>query len=662
MINLKTESVRGLSGVGEKTAALLEGAGICTLYDLLCTFPRAFEDHTPVFSLSEDILNKKCALLLRISSQPHVAYTNTKKRVVRFSARLSENSPLIHLAFFNQPYLLSTFHKGDDWLFFGTVKKGSGGLFMFSPSYEKPSDTYSSAVPVYSNVAGLGQKKLAKIIGACLDRIKDEPLCETLPEEILIKEGFPGVKEAFFALHRPENEPQAKKAAERFAFEEMYDFSLAALRLSKREDAVSVKAMPSVDTEPFISSLPFKLTGAQLRSIEEIKNDLTSPVPCEKKAMKRLLQGDVGSGKTAVAAAAMYIAAKSGAKSVMMAPTEILARQHCTTLTKIFSPFGIDVLLLTGSSTTSARREIEERLISDTPLVLVGTHALFESPVIPKNLKLVIVDEQHRFGVNQREKLLKMASSPNYLVMSATPIPRTLAMFLYAGLDISVLDEKPVGRQEIETFLIPPSKKERMYSFIKGELEKGAQGYVICPLVEKDDEDEESELLSAEETAENLSAFMKPYRVGLLHGKMKPQDKKEVMSEFEAGEIDLLVSTTVVEVGVDVPRATVMAIENAERFGLAQLHQLRGRIGRGDKKSTCILITPSKSKEALERLWLLCHSNDGFEIAEYDLKVRGPGDFFGDRQHGELPFTFAESFGTIPLFHRAMEWAKKYNN
>ncbi len=661
MTDLKALSISTLSGVGPKTAETLASFGVRTFYDLLTLFPRTYEDHTPVYSLSETAPDRRCALVMRISSSPRVAYTSSKKRVVRFSARVSESDPLVNIVFFNQPYLLSTFHQGEDWLFFGRVTKSTGGWYMFSPSYEKPSDSYSSAVPVYPTHGGVGTKKLAKIINTCLDRIENEELVETLPKEVLEKEMLPDIHSALFEIHRPASCETAKMAVERFAFEELFNFALASLRLAKREDTKFVEPLRKVDLKPFFENLPFAPTSAQIRVIGEIMSDLTGNGQPRTRAMRRLLQGDVGSGKTAVAAAAMYAVAKNGAKSVIMAPTEILARQHEDSLSRFFDPHKIPVLLLTGSTTAAARREIEKRLMGDEPLVIVGTHALFESGINGRNIRLVITDEQHRFGVNQREKLLSMADSPNSLVMSATPIPRTLAMFLYAGLDISKIDELPRGRQKIETFLIPPSKKERMYSFFKDELAKGRQGYVICPLVEEA-EDGESDLLSAEETFEALSEKLAPYHVGLLHGQMKSSEKQDIMERFASHKLDLLVATTVIEVGIDVPNATVMAIENAERFGLAQLHQLRGRVGRGSEKSTCILITPSKSRDALERLSFMCQSQNGFEIAEYDLEKRGPGDFFGQRQHGELPFSFAENIGNMSLFERAMALAKKYEN
>lgn len=667
MIDLKKESVKTLSGVGQKTALALEGAGICTLYDLLCRFPRAYENHTPVFSLADTSPEHPAALILRVTTAPRVAYTPTKKRIVRFSARLSEKEPIINIAFFNQPYLVSTFHVGEDYVFWGKVVKESSGYFMFSPCFEKPTGEYSENVPVYPSVSALGPKKIKKLVSASLDFIKDKEIAETLPEEVLKEEGLVDIKTAFFMIHRPENKLSAAAGIKRFQFEELFNFSLSSLRLSEKEDLKLIPSMKRVDLEEFYKILPFELTGAQRRVIEEIEKDLVTDTPTTR-AMRRLLQGDVGSGKTAVAAGAMFIALKNGYKCTIMAPTEILAQQHFTTLEKLFAPLKIPVLLLTGSTRAAERRETETRLLDKDPVILVGTHALFESGIKPYKLGLVITDEQHRFGVKQREKLLSMAEYPNSLVMSATPIPRTLAMFLYAGLDISVLDEVPKGRKKTETYLIPPAKKDRMYSFIKEQLEKGNQGYVICPLVEESKEEQlysdmmsAPDLVSADRTYAELSKKLAPFKVGLLHGKMKPSDKAAVMQSFSKGETDLIVSTTVVEVGVDVPNATVMAIENAERFGLATLHQLRGRVGRSSKPSQCILITPSNSRDALERLSFLCRSSNGFEIAEYDLEKRGPGDFFGYRQHGDMPFVFAQNVTDPTLIKRAQESAKKYN-
>jgi len=555
---------------------------------------------------------------------------------------------------------------GSDYRFYGKLSKGGSGYFMFSPSFEPVEAMTADTVPVYSPQGGLSSGKIAKIIKTLLSSISPLDILDTLPEEVRRENMLMPLGEALFEIHCPTDGRVLDRAKERLIFDELFEFSLAAEKLRRREDTQIAPSMEKVDTTPFINALPFPLTNAQKRSLAEIENDLTGTVQPHR-AMRRLLQGDVGSGKTAVAAGAIYIAMKNGGKAYLMAPTEILACQHFETLKAWFEPMGFRVMLLTGSTSAKERRNIREYLQLHDPLLIVGTHALFEEETRPYNLTLVITDEQHRFGVNQREKLLSKATVRNNLVMSATPIPRTLAMFLYAGLDVSILDELPPGRQEISTLLIPPSKRERMYGFIESEIANGHQAYIICPLVEESEEEAlerevsgKGSLMSAVEMAESLKKRFERYNVGLLHGKMKPADKNAVMEGFAKGEIQILVSTTVVEVGVNVPNATVMAIEDSDRFGLAQLHQLRGRIGRGKDKSWCIFITSTKSRDALSRLEFMTKCTDGFKIAEYDLEQRGPGDFFGERQHGELQLPLASTTRDVTLFKKAADSAKAY--
>lgn len=666
MTDLKSMPVSSIKGVGAKTAEALNKAGIITCLDLLRLYPRTYEDRTPRYMLEDAPLDCKVALVMRVTTAPSIAYTKTGKRIVRFSARQREGSPVVHIAFFNQTYLANAFHLGSDYRFYGKLSKSQSGYYMFSPSHEPIDAVSADTVSVYSPIASLSSGKVSKLIRTLLSIIHPSDIEDTLPEEIRRENMLMPLGKALFEIHCPTDKLVLEKAKERLIFDELFEFSLSAERLKRREDTDVVPSMNKVDVTPFIKALPFPLTNAQKRALSEIENDLTSTKQPHR-AMRRLFQGDVGSGKTVVAAGAVYIAVKNGGKAYVMAPTEILATQHYETFLRLFEPLGIEVLLLTGSTTAKARREIRQRLIETQPLILIGTHALFEEETKPYNLTLVVTDEQHRFGVNQREKLLSKATVRNNLVMSATPIPRTLAMFLYAGLDVSILDELPPGRQEISTLLIPPSKKERMYGFIESEIDSGHQAYIICPLVEESEEDAleremsgKGTLMSAVEMAESLKQRFSKYSVGLLHGKMKPQDKNAVMDGFAKGEIQILVSTTVVEVGVNVPNATVMAIEDADRFGLAQLHQLRGRIGRGKDKSWCIFITSSKSKEALSRLEFMTKCTDGFKIAEYDLEQRGPGDFFGERQHGELQLPLASSATDTSLFKKAMDSAKKY--
>lgn len=666
MTDLSTVPVSAIKGVGTKTAKALVKAGINTCLDLLHIYPRIYEDRTPRYLLQDAPLDCKVALIMRVVTSPKIGFTPTGKRIVRFSAKQREDSPSVQIAFFNQTYLANAFHVGSDYRFYGRISKGGSGYFMFSPAFEPIEAMTADTIPIYSPRGGLSSGKIAKIIKTLLNSISPHDILDTLPEEVRRENMLMPLGEALFEIHCPTDMKVLDRAKERLIFDELFEFSLAAERMRRREDTQIAPSMDKVDILPFINALPFPLTNAQKRSLAEIEKDLTSTVQPHR-AMRRLLQGDVGSGKTAVAAGAIYIAMKNGGKAYLMAPTEILACQHFETLSALFEPMGFRVLLLTGSTSAKERRSIREWLQLHEPLLLVGTHALFEEETVPYNLTLVITDEQHRFGVNQREKLLSKASVRNNLVMSATPIPRTLAMFLYAGLDVSILDELPPGRQEISTLLIPPSKRERMYNFIEAEIANGHQAYIICPLVEESEEEAlerevsgKGSLMSAVEMAESLKKRFERYNVGLLHGKMKPADKNAVMDGFAKGEIQILVSTTVVEVGVNVPNATVMAIEDSDRFGLAQLHQLRGRIGRGKDKSWCIFITSTKSRDALSRLEFMTKCTDGFKIAEYDLEQRGPGDFFGERQHGELQLPIAVTASNVPLFKKAADSAKAY--
>ncbi len=666
MTDLSATPVSSIKGVGTKTAGALIKAGINTCLDLLRLYPRIYEDRTPRYLIEDAPLDAKVALIMRVTTSPRIGYTPTGKRIVRFSARQRENSPAVQIAFFNQTYLANAFHVGSDYRFYGKISKGNSGYFMFSPSFEPVEAMTADTIPVYSPQGSLSSGKIAKLIKTLLSSIHPSDITDTLPDSVRRENMLMPLGNALFEIHCPTDSVLLNRAKERLIFDELFEFSLAAERMRRREDTETAPPMEKVDLSLFIKALPFPLTGAQKRSLSEIENDLTSTVQPHR-AMRRLLQGDVGSGKTAVAAGAIYIAMKNGGKAYLMAPTEILACQHYETLKALFEPLGFRVLLLTGSTSAKERRNIREWLLLHEPLLLVGTHALFEEETVPYNLSLVITDEQHRFGVNQREKLLSRATVRNNMVMSATPIPRTLAMFLYAGLDVSILDELPPGRQEISTLLIPPSKRERMYGFIESEIANGHQAYIICPLVEESEEDTlerevsgKGTLMSATEMAEGLKKRFEKYSVGLLHGKMKAADKNAVMEGFARGDIQILVSTTVVEVGVNVPNATVMAIEDADRFGLAQLHQLRGRIGRGKDKSWCIFITSTKSHEALARLEFMTKCNDGFKIAEYDLEQRGPGDFFGERQHGELQLPLAATSADTSLFKKAADSAKRY--
>ena len=667
MTDLKNTPVSSLSGVGPKTAEALSKAGINTLLDLLRCYPRTYEDRTPRYLIEDSPLDAKNAFIMGIVTSPKIGYTPTGKRIVRFSVRQRENSPTVHIAFFNQTYLANTFRIGQDWRFYGKLVKSNSGYYMFSPAFENIDNVTADTVPIYTPPAGLSSSKIAKLIKTVLSSLSPYDIEDTLPKSVISEAMLLPLGQALFQIHLPSTPALLEIAKKRLIFDELFEFALASEKLRRREDTELTPPMEKVDMTDFFNCFPYEFTNAQKRSIEEIEYDLTEKKE-NHRAMRRLLQGDVGSGKTVVAAGAIYIALKNGGKAYLMAPTEILAVQHYETLSKVFASLGFDTLLLTGSTSAKERRLIREKLVSSSPLLVVGTNALFEEETVPEKLTMVITDEQHRFGVNQREKLLSKAKEKNSLVMSATPIPRTLAMFLYAGLDVSVLDELPPGRQEITSLLIPPSKKERMYSFIEKEIENGHQAYIICPLVEESEEEalerefsgeKTNTLSSAVDMAKALEKRFYPHRIALLHGKMKASDKNEIMSAFARGEVKVLVSTTVVEVGVNVPNATIMAIENADRFGLAQLHQLRGRIGRGKDKSWCIFITSTKSKEALTRLDFMTKCSDGFKIAEFDLEERGPGDFFGSRQHGEISLPLASGMKDTRLLKTALDCAKK---
>ena len=529
---------------------------------------------------------------------------------------------------------------GNAYYFYGRYKKNGDRYLVFSPEYEDADHPLEPVTPIYPLVRGLTQKMLRNAIAEALP-YTDELISETLPEELVSRLELLRRADAVRQMHRPKTVDEAKQARERFAFEELYLFRLDLLLMQKKRGIPSVDAMKAVSMRPFFDALGFSPTEAQNRAIAEITGDLVGDghggkVP----AMHRLLQGDVGSGKTAVAAASLYLALQNGKKCALMAPTELLAKQHEAKLAPLMRSFGFETYLLCGSTKAAERRRIEAALAGDEACLLIGTHALLSDWVQLQNLSLVVVDEQHRFGVRQRDTLLSKAQEKNLLVMSATPIPRTLALFLFSKDDVSVLDELPPGRTPIRTFYIGENKRTRADAFIKSELEQGGRAYLVCPLIE---ENEESDLMAAESRFEEAKRIFAPFSVGFLHGKMSAEKKRAAMDDFATGKTQLLVSTTVIEIGIDVPEASVMSIENAERFGLATLHQLRGRVGRGSRASTCILISSAKGLNARERLKTLCETSDGFRLAEFDMKHRGPGDFFGVAQSGKLVFSAANS-------------------
>ena len=628
-----SDPVTILKGVGPTKAKQLAVLNIFTLGDLICHFPRGYEDRTRLTTIDKLEPDVPACFRAMVMNTPRTSHIRkgldiTKVQVADHTARLS-------LTFFNQKFTTEQLQYGREYIFYGAVSGDFIGYSMTSPTFEAldaPPVTTRRVLPVYPLTAGLSNAAMLKAVRQAL-AICDPP-AEILPEALRRQYGILPADRAYYAIHEPASMEEAEMAKKRLIFEEFFIFSagLALMRAARAE--AKTAPYPNCDLTAFVRSLPFALTGAQNRAISEIREDLRRGTP-----MNRLVQGDVGSGKTMVAAAAAYLAIQNGHQAALMAPTEILAEQHYASLSKLFAPLGIRTVLLTGSMTVKQKREARESLAEGQAQLAVGTHALLSESTAFHDLGLVITDEQHRFGVAQRSALSAKGSDPHLLVMSATPIPRTLALLMYGDLEVSVLDELPPGRETVDTFLVGESMRARVNAFIRKQVSEGHQCFVVCPAVE---ESEELNLKAATVWAETLQKTAFPdLRVALLHGQMKGVEKEAVMASFSQGEADVLVATTVIEVGVDIPNATLMVIEDADRFGLSQLHQLRGRVGRGKAKSYCILTSRNRNEQTLARLKALCATNDGFRIAEEDLALRGPGDFFGSRQSGLPVFRVA---------------------
>ena len=642
-------SIGKLKGIGEKTEALFLRIGVNTIEDLIRYYPRGydiFEDPVPISQLEE---GKTSAVTGAVFGRIQVS---GNQRLQITTLYLKDLTGTLKVIWFRMPFLRNTLGKGGPITLRGRVVRKRDGLVMEHPEIYYPSAKYEekrhSMQPVYSLTAGLTNNAVIKAVKQALDCVSEK--MNILPRKVEEKYGFPPYVQAVQTMHFPENKESFIRARERFAFEEFLIFILSLRRMKHSE--IRVENPFSLPDHPllarFLDQLPYQLTSAQKRVWEEIRADMQGPT-----VMSRLVQGDVGSGKTVIAFLALLLAGLNGCQGALMAPTEVLARQHFETISGMLERYSIPLKaeLLTGSMTAQQKRKAYEKIESGSVSIIIGTHALIQEKVHYKNLALVVTDEQHRFGVRQREALAGKGRSPHILVMSATPIPRTLAIILYGDLDISVIDEMPKNRLPIKNCVVDTSYRETAYRFMKKQVQEGRQCYVICPMVE------ESEKLEAENVMDYSSMLSEEMgdqiRVGCLHGRMKQQEKDEIMDSFGRNEIQILVSTTVVEVGIDVPNATVMLIENAERFGLAQLHQLRGRVGRGQYQSYCIFMSPSKSKETKERLEILNHSNDGFFIAGEDLRLRGPGDLFGIRQSGILDFQTADVFQDAKLLQAA---------
>ncbi len=652
MADLNTD-VRYLKGIGEKKALALNKLGVFSLYDLISFFPRKYEDRSRFTPIASAMDGESVCIQALAADNPRLSHIRRGMDLVKL--RAVDDSGSVDITFFNQPYAKENIRRGESYNFFGRIEFKGGRRSMVNPVYE-PGDRAGMVtgriVPVYRLSAGLNQRSIMQAVRQALDDCLDS-LPDVLPEDVRLRCRLSQARYAYKNIHFPPDFEALELARRRLIFEELFVLSCALGRMHRRRsDDEGIRLRP-LDLEQFWSSLPFRPTAAQLRAVSQAAEDM-----CSGGVMNRLVQGDVGSGKTLVAAALIWLCAENGYMSAFMAPTEILAQQHYDTLSSMLSPFGLKVGRLTGSLGAKEKRQVKAQLQQGRLDLVVGTHALFSQDVEYDKLALVVTDEQHRFGVNQRSALINKGSRPHVLVMSATPIPRTLALIIYGDLDISVIDQLPPGRQKVDTFAVDESYRARLNSFIRKQVREGRQVFVVCPMVEENEE-LNIKLKSAQEHAAQLSALFPDLKVACIHGKMKAKDKEATMAAFVSGEIQILVSTTVIEVGVDVPNASLMIVENADRFGLSQLHQLRGRVGRGKHKSYCVLVSNNDSPEVKARLNIMCKTGDGFKISEEDLRLRGPGDFFGSRQHGLPEMHVADLGADVNVLQLAQEESRR---
>ena len=639
-----------LKGVGEKRAKLYAKLGVTTVYDLLYHFPRSYIDYSAPVPISQAILNENNVISGTITKKLPPA--RIRNGMVIYKAVLTDFESDITITIYNSEFMFNKLIEGESYLLYGRITGNFLRKEIASPTILSES-VEEKIQPVYALTEGLSLSLVQNAMKNAL-KVLDEFIYEPMPKHILSEYNLCSLHYALKNIHFPKDINAYEAAKNRLVFDEIFMLQLGMERLRGNNLQLSGAVMKDNDISEYISALPFELTGSQKKAINECATSMCGQTP-----MNRLLQGDVGSGKTAVAAACCFMAYKNGYQSALMAPTDILATQHYNTLSDFLEPIGVKVCLLKGSMTAKKKAELKGQIEKSEYSVVVGTHALVQKTTVFKNLGLVITDEQHRFGVEQRSILAQKGKNPHTLVMSATPIPRTLALMIYGDMDISILNELPKGRQPVETYAVTGKLRERAFKFIKERIDEGRQAYIVCPMIE----DSESDLQAVSTYVEKLKkTCLKDVNIGLLHGKLSPPQKDKTMLEFKEHKIDILVSTTVVEVGVDVPNAVVMLIENADRFGLSQLHQLRGRVGRGEYKSYCILVTDNPNMESCERLKILSKISDGFKISEEDLKLRGPGDFFGSRQHGLPQLKIADMSHDVSILKKSQQAAKDIIN
>lgn len=644
MENILSKEIKYVKGVGPNRAELLNKLGIYTLEDLITYYPRTYEDRSKPVKIAE-VQDGEEVLIEGIATARVSEIRTRNRKMTIYKLIVRDETGSCTITWFNQSYLRNMFKPGEIYKFFGKVKRIGNKVEMNSPVYDEGVNTKNTGkiIPIYPLTYNLSQNNIRKIIENGLELVKNK-LKETLPDYLIKEYKLMDINSATNSIHFPKDFTEFNIARKRLVFEELLSMQLALLSLKSqyKKEIDGIAFEKEAHMSDVINKLPFKLTKAQLRVLEEIDADLEKVKP-----MNRLLQGDVGSGKTAVSIIASYKVVKSGYQVAIMAPTAILATQHLESFKQMLEQFDIKCELLISSITKKKKEEILERLKNGDIDILIGTHAILEDNVEFKNLGLVVTDEQHRFGVKQRTKIIEKGQNPDVLVMTATPIPRTLALILYGDLDISIIDELPPNRKKVDTFAVKKNMEERVNNFVKKQINEGRQAYIVCPLVE---ENEEMDLKSVEElTKKYKEETFSEYKVEYLHGKMKAKEKDDIMEKFKNGDIDILISTTVIEVGVNVPNASIMVVENAERFGLAQLHQLRGRVGRGEYQSYCILKYEGNGKVVQERMKIMTSTNDGFIISEKDLELRGSGEFFGTKQHGLPEFKIVNLFEDIEM-------------